>query len=83
MTMLESGNDQVLTWKRTAPNGAVAVVACSFSSKPQTVSLQNAVGGTSGTTTVLADSYKSEPSQTVDLGKISLPAFGALVAEIK
>src|SRR5438309_742502 len=40
MMMLETGNQNVQAWSRTAPDGKVVVIACNFSAAPQVVSLQ-------------------------------------------
>src|SRR5947208_13573231 len=56
MHMLESGNRQVLTWSRSAPNGQLVVVACNFTAEPQVVSLEGAVGGSGKTARTLAAS---------------------------
>jgi alpha-glucosidase len=83
MSMLESGNRQVVAWSRTGPNGAIMVVACNFAAEPQTVSLRAGIGGSNATARVLAASGDSEQRSTVDLNAVSLPPYGSIVAEIK
>ncbi len=83
MTMLESGNEQVLAWSRTAPNGKTIVVACNFAAAPQVVSLGSALGGGSKTATSLAASGSGKQNSAVDLNAVSLPPYGSLVAEIQ
>ena len=82
MSMLESGNEQVLAWKRTAPNGNVVVVACNFSAEPQTVSLKSALGETAKRGRTLAVSNGMEQNSAIDLNAISLSAYGSIVAEV-
>ena len=83
MTMLESGNEQVLSWSRTAPDGKMVVVACNFTAEPQVVSLQSAPGGSGKMGKTLAASGGAESKSTVDLNAAALPPYGSLVAEVK
>lgn len=83
MTMLESGNEEVLTWSRTAPSGEVVVIACNFSTDPQVVSLANAVHASAKTARILAASGGTAHDSTVDLSSVSLPAYGSIVVELK
>jgi alpha-glucosidase len=83
MTMLESGNEQVLAWKRTAPDGDVVVVACSFSAAPQTVSLKSALGETPKQGRTLAVSNGAEQNRTIDLNAVQLSPYESIVAEVK
>ena len=83
MSMLDSGNKQILAWKRTAPNGDVVIVACSFSAAPQTVSLKGALGGTSSQGKTLAVNNGAEGNKSIDLNAIALAPYGSIVAEVK
>jgi alpha-glucosidase len=83
MTMLESGNEQVLAWKRNAPNGDVVIVACNFSAQPQVVSLKNTLPEKSAKAKVLAISDSLQQGGTIDLNAISLSSFGSIIAEVK
>jgi alpha-glucosidase len=80
MKMLETANRQVLAWTRTAPNGEVVVVACSFSPNPQVISVESALG-VGKAATVLAANIPT--SASVSLKAISLPPYGSIVAQIK
>jgi alpha-glucosidase len=82
MRVLEIGNENVVAWSRTVPNGKVVVVACSFSAQPQTFSFQSALGGSADTARTLASSGTPEQKGTVDLKNVSLSAFGSIVAEV-
>jgi alpha-glucosidase len=83
MSMLETGNQNVLAWSRTAPSGEVVLVACSFAAQPQVVSLQHATGGSSKTARTLAASGGSGQKSTVDLNVVSLPPYGSIVVQVK
>jgi alpha-glucosidase len=83
MHMLESGNRQVLTWSRSAPNGQLVVVACNFTAEPQVVSLEGAVGGSGKTARTLAGNGDTEQKSTVNLNAVSLPPYGSIIAEVK
>ena len=83
MTMLESGNPQILAWNRTAPNGKAIVVACNFAAEPQVVSLKDALSGSGTTAGILANSGGAEGKTTVDLTAVSLPPYGSIIAEVK
>jgi alpha-glucosidase len=82
MSMLETGNPNVIAWSRTAPDGKVVVVACNFSAAGQTVSLQKALGGSGASAKMLAVSGGTEQKSAVDLNAISLGPFGSMVAEV-
>jgi alpha-glucosidase len=81
MSMLESGNQQIVAWSRTGPNGGVVIVACNFAAQTQTVSLRG--GGSSETATVLASSGDTLQKSTVNLKALTLPPYGSIVAEVK
>jgi alpha-glucosidase len=79
MKMLDAGNDQIIAWTRTAPDGKVVVVACSFTAQPQTVSLATGAGKNAK---VLAASG-GDQKDTLDLGSVSLPPYGSVVAQVE
>jgi alpha-glucosidase len=83
MSMLESGNHQVLAWSRTAPNRKLVVVACNFTADPQIVSLQSALGGPGKMARTLAASGGTEQKSTINLSAVSLPPYGSIIAEVK
>jgi alpha-glucosidase len=82
ISMLETGNDNVVAWTRTAPDGKVVVVACNFSAAPQIVWLQNALHGSGNTARTLAASGGTEEKSTVDLNAVSLGPFGSIIAQV-
>jgi len=81
MTILETGNPNVLAWSRTAPNAKSVVVACNFTAEPQVVSLRIVLAGSAKTAATLASSGGPQKS-TVDLNEVSLPPYGSLIAEV-
>lgn len=83
MHMLESGNPQVLSWSRTAPDGKVVVVACNFTAQPQTISLETALNGSPKAAKALASSPAAQEQKKLTLSAISLAPYGSLVAEIE
>jgi alpha-glucosidase len=83
MSMLETGNQNVVAWSRTAPSGEIVLVACSFAAQPQVVSLKPAASQSSNTARTLAGSGGSGQKSTVDLNVVSLPPYGSIVVEVK
>ncbi len=83
MRVLDVGNDNIVAWSRTAPNGKLVVVACSFSAEPQVVSFRSALPESAKIAKTLAFSGSQDRKSRVDLSSISLPAFGSIVAEVK
>jgi len=83
LSMLESGDHQVLAWSRTAPDGKLVVVVCNFAADPQIVSLQSALGGSGKMARTLAASGGTEQKRTVNLSAVSLPPYGSIIAEVK
>ncbi len=81
MKMLETSNQNVLAWSRTAPNAKSVVVACNFTAEPQVVSLQKALGGSAKTAATVASSGGPQKS-TLNLNAVSLPPYGSLIAEV-
>ncbi len=81
MSMLETGNRNVVAWRRTAPGAPVVVVACNFVAEPQVVSLESAAG--SGKTARTLAASGGPEKRTVNLNAVSLPAYGSIVAEVQ
>lgn len=79
MKMLDTANNQILAWSRTAPGGQVVVVACSFTAQPQTFSVATAAGKSAK---VLAASG-GDQKEPLDLSNVSLPPYGSVVAEVQ
>ncbi len=83
LSMLESGNPQVVAWSRTGPGGEVVFVACNFTAEPQVVSLDGALGGSGKTAHILAASGGAAKSTALDLKTVSLPAYGSIIAQVE
>jgi alpha-glucosidase len=81
MTVLSTDNQQILAWSRTDSSGKVVVVACNFTAEPQVVSLES--GTSAKTAKTLASSGGSEEPGSVNLGAVSLPPYGSVVAEVE
>jgi alpha-glucosidase len=80
MTMLDSGNQQVLAWTRTGPSSQVVVI-CNFDPAPQVISLQTALGDSRKTAKVLARSGDADKS-TILLNAVTVPPYGSIVAQV-
>jgi alpha-glucosidase len=78
MKMLNAGNDQIVAWTRTAPDGKIVVVACSFTAQPQNVSLS-----TVGKSAKVIAASGGDQKDTLDLSNVSLPAYGSVVAQLQ
>ena len=77
--MLDTANNQVLSWERKAPGEPLVVVSVNFTATPQTVSLGNA--GLSGKLTLLLKS-PGQPTPT-SLERIQLKPFGVFIGELR
>jgi alpha-glucosidase len=78
-TILDAGNDSVLSWMRQAPGVPVVVVSVNFTAEPQTVNLS--VPGFGGKVKTLLQTPGAPES--VSLGKIHLGAYGVYIGEIQ
>jgi alpha-glucosidase len=84
VVMLDTANAKVLSYVRTAPAGAKAVVVVlNMSGAPQTVALDLAGAGLRGTRarTILSDGGAA--GSDVELKSVTVPAFGAWVATVE
>ena len=82
VVMLDTTNAKVLSYVRTAPEGAkVVVVALNMSGEAQTVSLDLRAAGVKGAhaRTIISDGVVGD----VDLKRVTVPAFGAWVATVE
>jgi alpha-glucosidase len=82
IVMLDSSNPNVLSYLRTAPNGASIVVALNMSAQPQTVNIDLAPAIPKQTTarTVLAD---APMDRNVNLKQMVLPPFSSWIGEVR
>jgi len=80
-TMLDTGNDKVLSWMRQAPDGSQVVVSCNFTADPQTVNLA-AGGNLKGThaNTLLKSPGATDPAS---LDAVELQPFGVYIGEVE
>jgi alpha-glucosidase len=81
--MLNTENNSVLSWLRKSPGGgASVVVACNFTSAPQTVSFDLKSQGIHAAT---AHTLASAPAvgAEVPLGKVNLAPFGVYIGEVR
>jgi alpha-glucosidase len=84
VVMLDKANAKVLSYVRTAPEGAKAVVVVlNMSGEAQTVALDLAGAGLKGTRarTVLSDGGAG--GSVVELKRVEVPAFGAWVGMVE
>jgi alpha-glucosidase len=80
-TMLNTGDDHVLSWLRKSDSGEAVVVACNFSDQPQTVSFDLSGQGIHGThmKTLMKTPGAADPaSLTIQLG-----AFGVYIGQVQ
>jgi alpha-glucosidase len=81
-TMLDTGNNKVLSWTRQAPGAAQVVVSVNFTAEPQTVNL--AIGGAGmgprRVKTLLKTPGAADPAS---LGAIKLGPFGVYIGEVQ
>ncbi len=82
--MLDTANANVLTYVRTAPEGAKAVVvALNMSGEAQTIAIDLGAAGLKSmdARTIVSDGVVS--GSVVDLKRVTLPAFGSWVATVE
>ena len=77
LTMLNTSNDKVLSWKREVTGSPTVVVACNFTAEAQTIDLSS--GGKQGKTLVKTPGM-SDPTS---LDKIELKPFGVYVGQVQ
>jgi alpha-glucosidase len=80
--MLNTSNDQVLSWLRKTPDGAAVVVACNFTAQPQTVSFDLAAQGVTGTR---LHTLMQTPGEAAahSLRAIHLDPYGVYVGQVE
>jgi alpha-glucosidase len=81
-TMLNTSNNQVLSWLRHAPGQPAVVVACNFTAQPQTIGLDLSAHGIKGKSakTLLKSPGASDPAS---LDQVKLPPFGVYIGEVQ
>jgi alpha-glucosidase len=80
--MLNTTDNNVLSWVRQAPDKPAVVVACNFTAAPQKVSIDLAGVGLGGKS---AKTLMKTPGSTdpASLKEINLPAFGVYIGEVQ
>jgi alpha-glucosidase len=80
--MLNTSDNNVLTWLRQSPGQPAVVVACNFTAQPQKVSFDLSAQGITGknATTLMKTPGSSDPSS---LDAVQLPAFGVYIGQIQ
>jgi len=80
--MLNTSDNNVLSWLRKGPNGEAVVVACNFTVQPQKISFDlSAQGITSKNVKTLMKTPGS--SDPVSLDAVELPAFGVYIGKVQ
>jgi alpha-glucosidase len=82
-TMLDAGNEHVLSWVRSSPDGKSVVVAMNFSAEPQAVTLDASKAGVTGSSARTLATNDSKLEGTHSLKSITLTPFASYVAEIQ
>jgi alpha-glucosidase len=80
--MLDTDNNQVLSWLRYAPGHAAIVVACNFTDQPQTIGFNLTAQGVHSKTakTLIKTPGGSDPTS---LDQLNLPPFGVYIGEVQ
>lgn len=78
LTMLNTGNDKVLSWKREQAGSPTVVVATNFTADTQTIDLSN--GGSKQGKTLVKTPGMSDPAS---LDKVELKPFGVYVGQVQ
>jgi alpha-glucosidase len=81
-TMLNTGDQHVLSWLRKAPDGEVVVVACNFTDEPRTVSFNLSAQGihAQGVKTLLKTPGARDP---LSLSRIQLGPYGVYIGRVQ
>jgi alpha-glucosidase len=78
LTMLNTGNDKVLSWERVQAGSPTVVVATNFTAEPQTIDLS--IGGSRQGKTLVKTPGMSDPAS---LDKVELRPFGVYVGQVQ
>jgi alpha-glucosidase len=81
-TMLNTGDEHVLSWLRQAGNQEAVVVACNFTDQPQTISFDLSANGIHGTraTTLLKSPGAPDPGS---LRSVQLGPYGVYIGRVE
>jgi alpha-glucosidase len=80
--MLNTDNNQVLSWLRQAKGSPAVVVACNFTAQDQTIGFDLSAEGIrgSGVKTLLKSPGTDDPAS---LKQVKLPAFGVYIGQVE
>lgn len=80
--MLNTSNNQVLSWMREAKGAPAVVVACNFTAQPQTIGFNLSAQGIHSTRvkTLLKSPGTGDPAS---LKQVKLPAFGVYIGQLE
>ena len=80
--MLNTGNNQVLSWLRHAPGQPAVVVACNFTDQPQTIGFDLTAQGIHGKN---AKTLAKTPglNDPASLDQVKLPPFGVYIGQVQ
>jgi alpha-glucosidase len=82
LTMLDTSDDNVLSWLRQTPGQPAVVVACNFTAEPQQVSFDLSQQGVNGkqAKTLLKSPGGSDPAA---LDQVKLPPYGVYIGQVQ
>lgn len=80
--MLNTDNNQVLSWMRRVNGAPAVVVACNFTAQPQTIGFNLSAQGIKSTRvkTLLKSPGTGDPAS---LRQVNLPAFGVFIGQVE
>jgi hypothetical protein len=88
--MLNTHDNNVLSWLRKSagagPSVPSVIVACNFTSAPQTVSFDlrgQGISGTTARTLVATAAGNAEIPLDISLNNLTLPPFGVFLGEVR
>ena len=83
MTMLDTGNPDVLSWVRSTGSGPAVVVAMNFTAEPKTISLDLSSAGISATAVKTLAADDASLNSTTTLKNVTLPPFASWIASVR
>jgi alpha-glucosidase len=80
--MLNTSDNNVLSWLRQIPGQPAVVIACNFTAQPQKISIDLSAHGIMGrqAKTLMKTPGSSDPSS---LDNVQLPPFGVYMGEVQ
>jgi alpha-glucosidase len=82
LTMLNTDDNNVLSWMRQAPGAPAVVVACNFTAEPRKISFDLSKQGITGkqAKTLMKSPSASDPAA---LDQVNLPPFGVYIGQVQ